>query len=127
MGTSNGLIGRSLMVESVGVRRPAKLLAALLVFMMTPGLTELVDDALHLVETGHTEHAAAHDDGHGEDAEHGCSGAFHTCGCHASPAFLPAPEAPSLPESAQALLAVVSPGGGPSDGASGDLLRPPAA
>jgi len=97
----------------------------LLVFLMTPGLSELVDDALHLVRTGHTEHAAGHHDG--EDAEHGCTGTFHTCSCHQSATFLPGPGAPELAESSAVDRGSPSHEGGAADGVRRGLLRPPQA
>ena len=67
---------------------------------MTPGVGELVDDALHFVRTGHTEHSDVHFDGHADthqtNEEHGCSAAFHLCSCHQSPLFVAAPVVPEL-------------------------------
>ncbi|MDD9935661.1 MAG: hypothetical protein OXT09_18765 [Myxococcales bacterium] len=53
----------------------------------TPGLGELVSDGLHAITEGHTHHAEGHEP---PDAEHGCTGWQHTCGCHVSLSIAPA-------------------------------------
>jgi hypothetical protein len=63
-----------------------RVLAALLAALMVPGAAELAADALHLFATGHTEH----DHETPVDAEHGCSGPFHACGCHSTAPFVDA-------------------------------------
>ncbi len=78
-------------------------LIALVVLGLCPGGYGFVQDAVHLVTDGHVVDAhrhndavAAHDDvsadanGHDDRApgdEHGCSGTFHTCGCHAGAVY----------------------------------------
>ena len=105
-----------------------KLVAALLVFLVTPGLTELLDDALHVIETGHSEHAEAHEQHGGAGAEHGCSGTFHTCPCHQSPSFLPASEALVVAASVDTSLgAPLRLTDRPADGVRRSLRRPPRA
>ena len=71
-----------------------RVLAAMLVISLSPGIAEAAEDASHWLAEGHTLHAplsvpsnAGHDDHarkHAED-EHGCTALFHVCGCH-SPA-----------------------------------------
>lgn len=70
------------------VSRVVSLIAIILVFMLTPGAVELVENAAHMVSEGHSAHAFD-DAGHTpEGDEHGCSGTFHACSCHASPVFI---------------------------------------
>lgn len=85
------------------------LVVALVVLGLCPGGYGFVEDAVHLVQEGHLIDAHAHRGGHvGDDVrgnahnehddldgsheapgdEHGCSGAFHTCGCHAGAVFV---------------------------------------
>lgn len=69
------------------MRRMLPYVAALLVYVMTPAAGEVVENAVHLVLTGHTAHAL-HDGAHQPDSpEHGCSGPFHICHCHSSVSF----------------------------------------
>jgi hypothetical protein len=57
-----------------------------LVWAMTPGLTEAVENAWHLASSGHTAHAPEAGEDHAPVGdEHGCSGTFHLCSCHHSP------------------------------------------
>ncbi len=107
------------------MRRALQPIAAVLVFLMTPGLAELVDDAVHLLRTGHTEHAAAHDDHGDASGEHGCTGTFHTCPCHHSPTFAPAADLPDVVGSTAAVHPVAWREGRPADGVRFELLRPP--
>lgn len=108
------------------MRLLSQLVAALLVFLLTPGLAEMVDDAVHLVRTGHTEHSATHAGSHGTDAEHGCTGTFHTCSCHQTPSFLEPPAAPALAEGGTATRPVAWRHAGPAEGVRAELSRPPA-
>jgi hypothetical protein len=122
-------------VSLASVYRFTTWLPILMVVAMMPGLGELVDDAVHFLRTGHTEHSDVHFDGHGDahpdghhlDEEHGCSGAFHLCSCHQSPTFL---GAPLLPDLRSAAVDVVRPSRlstrGP-DGVREDVARPPRA
>jgi len=66
----------------------ARLLALLLVFVLTPGSTEIVENAVHLATDGHMAHAIDDADHTSEGGEHGCSGVIHSCGCHGSVSFL---------------------------------------
>ncbi len=66
------------------MRRALVVLLVMLVSVaMTPGVRELVLDLAHLVGDGHTAHVDECGDAHDED-EHGCTGPFHVCACHAS-------------------------------------------
>ncbi len=69
--------------------RLAKTCALVLALAMTPGVVEIMENAAHLFTEGHLAHVAADGDQH-EPAgpEHGCTPIFHSCGCHASLAFL---------------------------------------
>lgn len=65
-----------------------RVLVAVLILSLAPGLLVAVENACSLVATGHLAHAS----GPGGDPspvgpEHGCSGPFHVCFCHHSPAF----------------------------------------
>jgi len=97
------------------------LLALFLAGLICPGTGELVVDALHLLETGHTEHA--HDVP--VDAEHGCSGPFHVCGCHSTVPFAceAAPAVAEAPEMSVAFVVTRDPEGSPGHARS--LYRPP--
>lgn len=70
-------------------------------YVMTPGALEFTERGVHFVTHGddvHGEKQAA--DGHTEDSsgdEHGCSGTYHACSCHASPSFLDSSLAPAIP------------------------------
>lgn len=66
-----------------------RIVVVVVALAMIPGLGEVAEAAVHLVETGHVTHVShAHPDGElPRDAEHGCSGTFHLCTCCARPAF----------------------------------------
>ncbi len=105
-----------------------KLLALLLVFSMTPGGAEIVENAVHLATDGHTAHSiddAAHAP---EGDEHGCSGTMHLCACHSSPSFLVAEVGVSvLPPSIDELSRVRADEGRVMPGHIAGVYRPPAA
>jgi hypothetical protein len=81
-------------VESLGepivytprpMKTAARLLVAVLILGLTPGLLEAAENAWHLAATGHSAHAPDQGADHSpESDEHGCSGAFHLCSCHHS-------------------------------------------
>lgn len=75
----------------------ARILVAVLVWALTPGLLEVSENVWHLVAAGHTAHAASQGADH-EPAgdEHGCTGTFHLCSCHHTLAsdLVPAPAGP---------------------------------
>ena len=117
-------------------------MVALVVLGLCPGGWGFVEDAVHLVSEGHTVdahvHVVAHndsdgvaDDGHedhdGPGDEHGCSGAFHTCGCHVGAVFVVV--AAAAPALMVPLVSVTDSRFGPVDGgAAGDVVgldRPP--
>lgn len=59
------------------------IVALLLVFAVTPGMTEVVETAAHVVGHGDLPH---HDDAESDPLgcdEHSCTPLFHACGCHA--------------------------------------------
>lgn len=104
------------------LRRVVALVAAL---VMVHSVGEIGGAVLHLVEHL-TEASPDHADcGAPQDPEHGCSGAFHLCGCCARPAF--AVGAPlTVPPRADRILTL--PGGAPSPVTEQHvraLLRPP--
>lgn len=101
-------------------------LAALLLVIITPGATELVEDVVHFLVHGDT----LHDDAHG-DAHHCCSGAFHVCGCHPHQTATPVvPERFAFERDvtwSRDAWPTSAPSGGPSDAHDLELSRPPAA
>ncbi len=62
-----------------------------LLYVMTPGSTEIAQNVYHLVFEGHDAHDHPE---HAEDEEHGCSGPYHMCACHSTVAFQVAPPRP---------------------------------
>jgi len=63
-----------------------------LIWLMVPGLAEAAENLWHLAQAGHTAHARDAGADHApEGDEHGCSGTFHLCSCHHSPATALAP------------------------------------
>lgn len=101
------------------------MLALALLVLVTPGATELLEDATHYAIHGDTFHDAGHDD------DHCCSGAFHFCSCHARTHAAPGPTAAAL--AAEQVLARALPdaqvylSGGPADAHRSELIRPPSA
>ena len=92
-----------------------ELCAFLLVFVLFPGMNEVLESAVHLVTEGHLAHSAPDGDHHEPSGpEHGCTAIFHSCGCHASLAFV----RPELPPTAAL-------GSSPFDGALRPTARPP--
>ncbi len=59
-----------------------KLIAVVLLFAMTPSVSELVEWGVHALAHGDFAHAAdgSHDEPAGD--EHGCTPLMHACGCH---------------------------------------------
>lgn len=100
-------------------------MAIALLALTTPGVVEIVEDAVHYAMHGDT----FHDEGH--ETHHCCSGAFHFCSCHARTHAAPGPTGvaavaePLFPSAAVEALGRVS--GGPSDAHCSGLLRPPTA
>jgi hypothetical protein len=69
-------------------------LVVLLLGGLIPGVSEFVENVVHLATQGHLAHAAADGDTHGPvDAEHGCAGVLHVCSCCASVSCLVAQSA----------------------------------
>ena len=101
-------------------------LALVLAYAITPGAGELIENAVHLVMTGHTAHAA-HQDGHEPQGdEHGCSGPFHVCPCHGTAAFVAerAPiEVQAMRPASESVTRIV--GDLESDGVLAGIFRPP--
>ncbi len=65
-------------------------LCLVLTVLALPGVTEMVENVVHLASHGHPAHAAEqdgaaeaadHDDEHSTDPEHGCVGDIHVCSC----------------------------------------------
>lgn len=69
------------------MRRLLPPIALLLVFVMTPMAAEMAENVVHLLTQGHAAHALNDDAHRRQGPEHGCSGPFHVCACHASIAF----------------------------------------
>jgi len=74
-----------------------RLLAFVLAFALFPGATEIVENATHLVTSGHTAHAVDDSDHVPQGDEHGCSGTTHVCACHTSVSFVVSNEGFVLP------------------------------
>ncbi|HEX9733771.1 MAG TPA: hypothetical protein VGG06_17505 [Thermoanaerobaculia bacterium] len=72
-------------------------LAAVLLLALVPGVSEIVENVVHLAVEGHAAHARPSGDQHSEPGpEHGCNGTFHLCSCHHSLSFLPAVAPPAV-------------------------------
>lgn len=62
--------------------RLPRLFALLVVLMMLPGVREVVEQAGHWAVSGHSSHAATHDEGDAKpNGEDDCAGAMHFCHC----------------------------------------------
>lgn len=61
-----------------------RFLILLLTWQLVPGLNEVAENVWHLAREGHGAHALADAEHSPDDEEHGCSGVFHLCPCHAS-------------------------------------------
>lgn len=108
--------------------RLVKMIALMLVFVLTPGAAEIVENAAHLAKDGHTAHAI--DDAEHTPAgdEHGCSGTIHVCACHSSTCFMVSDRFPSVAPASLIDASLTSADGGHA--AAGYRLgvhRPPAA
>lgn len=77
------------------VRYLAAIVALLLAVLLVPRSGALIEDFVHVLETGHT----LHDSGHHEEppTEHGCSGPYHSCPCHSTVQFIASGEVARLP------------------------------
>jgi hypothetical protein len=65
------------------------LVRCLAVYCLTvsaPGASEVVEDLLQFVGSGHTVHCSSE---HQDEPEHGCSGFFHVCQCCSQAQALP--------------------------------------
>ncbi|MEQ8280812.1 MAG: hypothetical protein RMA76_28840 [Deltaproteobacteria bacterium] len=94
----------------------------LLLLGMTPSI-EVAENAVHLVLEGHTAHAVD-DEHHDTTGEHGCTGIFHACVCHASPLFV-ASEAGIVEPQTRPDAVPGHAGATQADGHGRALLRPP--
>jgi hypothetical protein len=106
----------------------ARFLALLLVLAIWPSTGETAEYVVHWIQYGDAAHAAgdAHEESPIGADEHGCSGMFHLCSCHApSQGTLPrlAELAPHFPPADQRPL--VTPTGGHGCEARAPLIRPP--
>lgn len=63
------------------------ILAVAMVYVMTPGASELAENVVHLVTHGDSAHSDEHS-GETESDEHGCSGPYHACVCHHTSSFV---------------------------------------
>lgn len=110
------------------MRRLLPIASLLLIALMTPSAGELAENLVHLLTEGHTAHAVQ-DSAHEPDSpEHGCTGIFHVCPCHATTSFTPARTAGRLDPLAP-LAADDGPwtDGLPSRGHRAGIFRPPIA
>ncbi len=77
--------------------RSSKIFALILTLAMLPGISEFIENAVHLVTKGHLAHAVATSDHHTPTSpEHGCTPTFHFCGCHANLVFVSSQRPPSI-------------------------------
>ena len=108
--------------------RIVQFVALLLVFCLTPGAAEIVENVAHLATDGHMAHAIDDGDHAPEGDEHGCSGTVHLCACHSSTCFTLADAGIAVPSP---LLIDVSASGAdegrPTRGHALGVYRPPAA
>ena len=101
--------------------------AVLLVYLMTPMATEIVENVIHFGATGHTAHASKDAQHQPKDPEHCCSGLTHVCGCCHSTAFM-VPVAEALaPAPASEMRLLHGPDELRADGYLGGVFRPPIA
>lgn len=98
-------------------------LAALLLFVVTPGVLEMVEDVAHYIAHGDTLHDEGHDG-------HCCSGAFHFCGCHARTVATPVVSSrvtlSATPPRTESTWSTRHAVGGPHDAHLLEISRPPA-
>ena len=60
-----------------------KILLLGVIWAITPGLTEVVENLWHFAAAGHSAHAIEEGSDHvPENDEHGCTATFHLCSCH---------------------------------------------
>ena len=104
-----------------------RLFTMALIWSMTPGLTEFVENVWHLAVSGHSAHAIDAGPDHApEGDEHGCSGTFHLCTCHHTPPTdLAQGNACDVRQPTVSLMATKSEP--PVEPALAGLLRPPRA
>jgi len=63
-------------------------ICVLLLCAILPGLSECIENVVHLAENGHSAHSEPAGDAHAPPGpEHGCTGTFHLCSCCSSPGF----------------------------------------
>lgn len=103
-------------------------IAGIMVYAMTPGMSEIVEDVFHLLAEGQAAHESADADHEPQGEEQGCSGTFHICQCHSSVTFL---TGTAPPEIAAASEHRQNARWGVDDlraeGCRADMFRPPAA
>jgi hypothetical protein len=103
-----------------------RLVALLLVYLMTPVATEVAENVVHFVVNGHGAHALQDSEHHPNDREHGCSGLVHVCACHSSTPF--AVDRSTVEIAAKLAVERELEGdddAGPRPGHTGDVFRPP--
>lgn len=101
-------------------------LAFVLAFMLTPGSSEVLESATHLIANGHLAHALDDEEHEPHGEEHGCTGVMHSCACHARTAVaLFDADVPGLGSAQRWLSVNVSVGHRPAQGHLVRLDRPP--
>jgi len=70
------------------MRLGSQIIALVVAWQMAPGMTELAENLVHLVTTGHSAHAIDDEQHAPEGDEHGCTSTFHVCQCHSSAPFV---------------------------------------
>lgn len=107
------------------MRRALTMLALLLCWQMMPGGGELVEHLVHLATEGHLAHTSC-EEAQPREAEHGCSGPYHVCTCHAStPFILTQPEVLASAEGDAVSTSIWSAHLRPATGHPFGVFRPP--
>lgn len=110
------------------MRRALPYVAGILMYAMTLGSGEVVENALHLLSEGHAAHELADAEHAPRGAEHGCSGTFHLCHCHSSTAFVGDAETPEIEAAAEhRRLLSWELDDARAEGCPADMFRPPSA
>ena len=107
------------------MRRLQPFVAVLIVYLMTPMATEIVENIVHFVASGHTAHALNDAQHQKKDPEHCCSGPMHVCGCCHSTVFIVPIAEELVPVQSSETRLLWGPDELHADGYLGGLFRPP--
>ena len=102
-------------------------ISVLLLWALIPGVGEVLENAVHFAQEGHSAHAVPAGDHHDPPGpEHGCSGTLHLCSCCASLSFLSAHVVAQVPALGTQQLIASLPAHLPAI-SSGGVYHPPRA